>query len=268
MALLKLLGLCLAMFFGAYLCGEIPLRCPMSKKRMRYLTTLGVGLLIGVSFIVIIPEGVHTYYGAKAPPTPALNATIANGRRAHDHSHEKNNYGHQNAHLATDHEDTGSDHDHSGHDEHGDHDHSSGGHSHQECVDLGRSSSSVGLALVAGFVVMFLVDRLGGAEEGHAHSHGGGDSPVHEHDDEHSHLLEHPHAHHGPTPTQHIHVAPSAAGNHEHRRSDSPVSLSPASASSAMSASPSTGNIDECKQLRINPLSPRASELDLQPLRQ
>src|SRR5687768_14276152 len=80
MALLKLLGLCMAMFMGAFVCGEIPLRCTMNQRAMRYVTTVGVGLLIGVSFIVIIPEGVHTYYGAK--PTAMSTIRTSGGHNA------------------------------------------------------------------------------------------------------------------------------------------------------------------------------------------
>lgn len=196
MGFVKLLGLCLSMFGGAYLCGEIPLRCPMNVDRMRHLTTIGVGLLVGVSCIVIIPEGVHTYYGTKqtnhAMPThtegynhirdPALTlneslaqtAVISGVNLDNEHAAPSS---HQHAHHANEDQ-----HDHAHEDEadpahsqpHSDsHSHShSDSHSHRECVDLSRSSTAVGLALVLGFVLMLLVDRIGGSE-GHGHAHGG-----------------------------------------------------------------------------------------------
>jgi zinc transporter 9 len=284
MALLKLIGLCLAMFFGAYLCGEIPLRCPISQKRMKYLTTLGVGLLIGVSFIVIIPEGVHTYYGAKAPAHAAAglhgghNATsfakeITAVANAHTHSNKaaQSPVGHEHAHIADHAGEDAAEHNHAGasehvdldasgeHDEHEEgHDHSGHDHVHQECVDLNRSSSSVGLALVSGFVVMFLVDRLGGAEEGHAHGAAHAIDSPHSPGDRHGH-------HGSGVPTQHIHVHPTAGGgpggNHEHPRSGSasPNSLSSGSLSQS-------GSVGSLSQLRIEP--PQGAIEEVAPLRQ
>ena len=321
MALLKLLGLCLSMFVGAYVCGEIPLRCSLSQRSLKYVTTVGVGLLIGVSFIVIIPEGVHTYYGAKPVATVQRAATNTNSTTttmlsatgavhgAHDHSHEPNNFGRAQAHLADEepyleadalgvpienikphvHADAAAatkpttatttatitapaadasaaaaaaaavdDHDHESSEEdsvlahsaeeegeEGGDSHSSHAHSHEECVDLSRSSTSVGAALVLGFVVMLLVDRIGGGE-GHDHGHGGGGggdmmhhnhrSSRHEHDHGHEHLgsSPSPQSHHGRANSSgglHSLTMPAgsgasvpamvSAGNHEHARDSS-----------------------------------------------
>lgn len=250
MGLLKLLGLCASMFLGAFVCGEIPLRCTMNQRTMKYVTTVGVGLLIGVSFIVIIPEGVHTYYGAvqakQTTTTPlALNSTApavaGSALLVHDHAGESLQHehaagssgAHDHAHAheseAGHVEGTGHSHSHEG--EAG----TAGGHAHADCVDLSRSSSSVGAALVLGFVVMFLVDRLGGSE-GHDHGHGhgggggGGDSQA-QVGDGHAHA----HAHHHRPNTSHVHIHPSegtsrsdgstvsasAAANDQHAREGS-----------------------------------------------
>ncbi|CAF1197580.1 unnamed protein product [Rotaria sordida] len=52
----------LAMFFGSYLSGLIPLAFNLSETKMRYVTVLGAGLLVGTALAVIIPEGVHALY--------------------------------------------------------------------------------------------------------------------------------------------------------------------------------------------------------------
>ena len=75
MGLLKLLALCTFMFLSSLGVGFIPLFFSLSPRHLRYVTTIGVGLLVGVAFIVIIPEGVHTYYGANSPAS------------SHSHSH-------------------------------------------------------------------------------------------------------------------------------------------------------------------------------------
>jgi len=53
---------CLAMFFGSYLSGLVPLAFSLSESKMRYITVLGAGLLVGTALAVIIPEGVHALY--------------------------------------------------------------------------------------------------------------------------------------------------------------------------------------------------------------
>ena len=68
MGLLKLLALCAFMFASSLAVGLIPLFFSLSPRHLRYVTTVGVGLLVGVAFIVIIPEGVHTYYSANSSP--------------------------------------------------------------------------------------------------------------------------------------------------------------------------------------------------------
>ncbi|KAJ3072856.1 hypothetical protein HDU98_002779 [Podochytrium sp. JEL0797] len=59
-----LLGLCLAMFSGAFLAGSIPLAFSFSESRLVIVSTFGSGLLLGTAFSVILPEGVETLYSA------------------------------------------------------------------------------------------------------------------------------------------------------------------------------------------------------------
>lgn len=93
-----LIALSIAMFVGSYVAGSLPLVVPFSESRLRLITVLGAGLLVGTALAVIIPEGVQSIYGAAEstgahgsrhgaglPPAPALNA------HDHDHGH---NHGH------------------------------------------------------------------------------------------------------------------------------------------------------------------------------
>ncbi|CAF4075566.1 unnamed protein product [Rotaria sp. Silwood2] len=59
----------LAMFFGSYLSGLIPLAFNLSETKMRYVTVLGAGLLVGTALAVIIPEGVHALYMSELETT-------------------------------------------------------------------------------------------------------------------------------------------------------------------------------------------------------
>ncbi|CAF0742938.1 unnamed protein product [Didymodactylos carnosus] len=50
------------MFLGSYLSGLVPLAFSLSESKMRYVTVLGAGLLVGTALAIIVPEGVHALY--------------------------------------------------------------------------------------------------------------------------------------------------------------------------------------------------------------
>ena len=51
----------------SFLAGSLPLSFPLSQSRLRLISTIGMGVLVGTSLIVIIPEGVETLYSASDP---------------------------------------------------------------------------------------------------------------------------------------------------------------------------------------------------------
>lgn len=137
----RLFCLSFCMFVGCYLAGAIPLAFTMSEKRLRMISILGAGLLVGTALAVIIPEGVH-----------ALYELDQYGHSSHTHG--------THVHLA----DTNVDatQSHSDHDE---------AHTH---VDVLKNQMSqvepdvfIGLSLCCGFVFMLLIDHISG---GHSHT--------------------------------------------------------------------------------------------------
>jgi len=106
--------LSLAMFFGCFVAGLVPLAGNLSARKIQMMSIFGAGLLVGTALAVIIPEGVQALYDLSA-----------------ESAEEGEEHGHRD-HAAT-----------------------------------------IGLSLISGFVLMLLIDNLGG---GHAHSHGGGGS--------------------------------------------------------------------------------------------
>jgi zinc transporter ZupT len=175
------------MFVATYCIGLIPLSFKFNARIMKLISTAGVGLLIGCSFIVIIPEGIHTYYYTQ-----------------HSHIHEAHN--HQvnnveqlklqssNSHALplinlmqrvekTQAEEEQHDHEH-------DHDHA---HNHAEAAEatiphgaaataesgcisgelLRQTATSsvdrIGLSLLVGFILMLLVDKFSGGKS-HVHA--------------------------------------------------------------------------------------------------
>ncbi|KAI9487883.1 MAG: Zinc/iron permease [Benjaminiella poitrasii] len=54
------------MLVASYVSGSLPLTTKLSDKKIRILNALGVGLLIGTSLMVVIPEGVETIYKSRS----------------------------------------------------------------------------------------------------------------------------------------------------------------------------------------------------------
>jgi len=48
------------MLFGSYGAGSLPLFMPMSEEKLHLVSVMGAGLLLGVAFAVIVPEGIIT----------------------------------------------------------------------------------------------------------------------------------------------------------------------------------------------------------------
>lgn len=62
--LVTLLALGVIMATASFLAGVLPLALTLSPKQLRLISTIGMGVLVGTSLIVIIPEGVETLYSA------------------------------------------------------------------------------------------------------------------------------------------------------------------------------------------------------------
>lgn len=123
------------MLVGCYLAGIIPLAINLSEDKLKLVTVLGAGLLVGTALAVIIPEGIHA---------------MSMGSESHDHSAETKGAVSKAAEKDT----------HEAHAEHDSHE----GHTHKLLDD----HSLIGITLVFGFIFMLLVDQLGGGSHMHA----------------------------------------------------------------------------------------------------
>ncbi|KAK7207027.1 ZIP zinc transporter-domain-containing protein [Myxozyma melibiosi] len=65
--ILSLLMLSLLMLVASFASGMLPLVVSLSPDRLRAVSTVGMGVLMGTSLIVIIPEGVETLYSVPRP---------------------------------------------------------------------------------------------------------------------------------------------------------------------------------------------------------
>lgn len=52
--------LTLVMLIGSYIAGSIPLIVNLSEEKLKHITVLGAGLLVGTALAVIIPEGIRS----------------------------------------------------------------------------------------------------------------------------------------------------------------------------------------------------------------
>lgn len=64
--LITLLSLYVVMAGASFLAGILPLALNLSSARLRLVSTIGMGVLVGTSLIVIIPEGVETLYSSNS----------------------------------------------------------------------------------------------------------------------------------------------------------------------------------------------------------
>ncbi|KAL9541618.1 hypothetical protein MBANPS3_009023 [Mucor bainieri] len=64
----------LLLLMGSYVAGSLPLTTKLSDRKIRILNALGAGLLIGTSLMVVIPEGVETIYSSRATASNLVNS--------------------------------------------------------------------------------------------------------------------------------------------------------------------------------------------------
>jgi len=62
--LFLLLVLSVVMCLASFLAGALPLSMTLSPSQLRLISTIGMGVLVGTSLIVIIPEGIEAVYSA------------------------------------------------------------------------------------------------------------------------------------------------------------------------------------------------------------
>ncbi|KAF9574173.1 hypothetical protein EC968_007268 [Mortierella alpina] len=72
------------MLVASFLAGNIPLSFHLSEDRLKLISNFGVGLLVGTSLVVIIPEGVETLYSSvpkhAAPSAPLGSASLGHNQ--------------------------------------------------------------------------------------------------------------------------------------------------------------------------------------------
>ena len=63
----------------SFLAGILPLSLSLTPSRLRFISTVGMGVLVGTSLIVIIPEGVETLYSAHSKSHTTIQRHLSGG---------------------------------------------------------------------------------------------------------------------------------------------------------------------------------------------
>ncbi|KAK3836089.1 MAG: Zinc/iron permease [Linnemannia elongata] len=164
----SLILLCIAMLIASFLAGNVPLSFHLSEDRLKLISNFGVGLLVGTSLVVIIPEGVETLYSTPKPATSFednMAATLldrASIAKRLEVGEEEGAIAQKPAEQEQEQEDdvdNDSERQDAGHAGNGD----EGEEEEEE-----DAHKYIGLALLSGFILMFLIDQMGPT---HAHSH-------------------------------------------------------------------------------------------------
>ncbi|KKY39168.1 putative zip zinc transporter [Diaporthe ampelina] len=80
--LFLLLVLSVVMALASFLAGALPLSMTLSQSQLRLISSIGVGILVGTSLIVIIPEGVEAVASTNKPaPAPHGTRSTVFGQR-------------------------------------------------------------------------------------------------------------------------------------------------------------------------------------------
>lgn len=126
-----LLLLCSAMLVGTYLAGLLPLYLPLSKRSLKLLQIAGAGMLLGASMTVVLPEGVGALWrGQDEQTTKSQMKSLGMGIGRLAYAQSRNGERDELEHG------------------HGDEDHDEDGAWDPE--------KAMGVAMIAGFLVMFL----------------------------------------------------------------------------------------------------------------
>lgn len=177
--------LSITMFIGSFLAGSIPLAFHLSDDRLRTISAFGVGLLVGTSLIVIIPEGIETLYSVESSKVINSNSLLTinnnfdkrniwnnNIKLRNEYSYNNNNIKNFFQKRSMKVEETLKDKrqeieppidspknplpDNPSDNDDSDHDHNRANHHY------------IGFALISGFAMMFIIDQI---DSSHGHNH-------------------------------------------------------------------------------------------------
>lgn len=113
---------------SSFIAGALPLTLQLSQQRLRLISAIGTGVLVGTALIVIIPEGIETLYSAHASSNPRDQSPTKDGKHPVTRT--------QHGAIITRAE-----------------------HSHED-VHKSSPHAWIGLALIAGYILMYVIDTL------------------------------------------------------------------------------------------------------------
>ncbi|KAL2832964.1 ZIP zinc transporter-domain-containing protein [Aspergillus cavernicola] len=166
--LFTLLALSAVMAITSFVVGSLPLAFKLSPSQLRLISSLGMGVLVGTSLIVIIPEGVETLYDAvtlerkalsgrsvalaplhERSAIPTIATTFSDMNRGAELWNESPDLSvaetlavHVARHSSQESRDTSDD------------------KSEHEHTEESSPHAWIGIALISGFILMYLIDKI------------------------------------------------------------------------------------------------------------
>ncbi|KAI3649764.1 hypothetical protein MP228_005396 [Amoeboaphelidium protococcarum] len=172
----------LVTFLLSYFASQLPLMIQIQDKYMKQLSAVSGGLLVGTALLIVIPEGVDALYencsSLPAESTPAAfnsKSRVSNNNKNRQQSSRSTNRTQlANPNTGDDDNDDVSlqkrDSDATDNQENDEHKH---GSDHKD-----NKSFTVGMSLLIGFAVMFIVDQSTSHEHHHHHHHSEDDNRI------------------------------------------------------------------------------------------
>ncbi|RAL17717.1 Mn(2+) transporter ATX2 [Aspergillus homomorphus CBS 101889] len=159
--LFTLLALSIVMAITSFVVGSLPLAFTLSPSQLRLISSIGMGVLVGTSLIVIIPEGVETLYSASLPAGRNGISTRSTATAFSWHP-QKPHTAAVSPSILDDLATTPTLHiTRDGHDELSERkEESSGDTEHKSHDEESSPHAWIGIALISGFILMYLIDKL------------------------------------------------------------------------------------------------------------
>ncbi|PKS10310.1 hypothetical protein jhhlp_002061 [Lomentospora prolificans] len=161
---------------SSFFAGAVPLSMSLTQSQLRFVSNIGVGILVGTSMVVIIPEGInalvphpatgHSHKVRAVDPSSAFSARSPLGLSLDGDVPTVNAYVRPRGFSTgrSEEEDSGEEHDHQPHGDEGEHGHEDSPDTsppksvHEDHFEL--PTFGIGFSMILGFILMFLIDKL------------------------------------------------------------------------------------------------------------
>lgn len=160
---LSLVVLSLLMGGSSYLSGLVPISIPLSPARVRAISVFGMGILMGTSLVIIIPEGIETLYDSREMMSQSRLSTRDDDDDdddSDDDDDDKDDDDESDKDKGKDNKDKNKDNKDKDKHKHKNKDKNKDKNKEVSLPDNESQSKTVGVMLLFGFLMMYLLDNF------------------------------------------------------------------------------------------------------------